>query len=60
MIKLSVDDKMKYFASQDPRSSYSFYVDLNIWFRARKVIGTLDKRAPDPLSKAARRNLLEK
>ena len=52
---------MKFFASQDPRSSYSFYFDLNIWFRAWKVIGTLDKRAPaGPLSKAARRNLLEK
>ena len=46
MIKLSVNEKMKYFASQDPRSSYSFYFDLNICFRARKVIGTLDKRAP--------------
>ena len=38
---------MEYFASQDPRSaSYSFYFDLNIWFPARKVIGTLEKRAP--------------
>ena len=30
---------MKNFASQDPRS-YSLYFDLNICFRARKVIGT--------------------
>ena len=52
--------QIEHFASQDPVSSYSFYFDLNIWFRARKVIGTLDKRAPGPLSKAARRNLLEK
>ena len=52
--------KMKYFASRDPLSSYSFYFDLNIWFQARKVIGTLDKRALGPLSKAVRRNLLEK
>ena len=35
---------MEYFASQDPRS-YSFYFDLNIWFRAWKVIGILEKRA---------------
>ena len=52
--------KMKYFAIQDPRSSYFVNVDLNIWFRARKVIGTLDKRAPGPFSKVVRRNLLEK
>ena len=50
---------MEYFASQDPHYSYSFYFDLNIWFRAQKVIGALDKRAPGPLSKALRRNLLE-
>ena len=37
---------MEYFASQDPRS-YSLYFDLNIWFRARKVTGTFEKRAPD-------------
>ena len=61
MIKLSVNEKkMEYFASQDPHYSYSFYFDLNIWFRAQKVIRTLDKRAPGPLSKASRRNLLEK
>ena len=36
---------MEKFASQDPRS-YSLYFDLNIWFRARKVIGTFEKRAP--------------
>ena len=36
---------MEYFASQDPRS-YSLYFDLNIWFRARKVTGTFEKRAP--------------
>ena len=52
--------KMEYFASQDPHTSYSFYLALNIWFRARKVIGTLDKRAPGPLPKASKRNLLEK
>ena len=31
--------------SQDPRS-YSLYFDLNISFRAQKVTGTLEKRAP--------------
>ena len=36
---------MELFASQDPRS-YSLYFDLNIWFRARKVTGTFEKRAP--------------
>ena len=50
---------MEYFASQDPRS-YSFYFDLTFWFRAQKVIGTLDKLAPGPVSKASRRNFLEK
>ena len=40
---------MEWFAGQDPRS-YSLYFDLNIWFRARKVTGTFEKRAPDPLS----------
>ena len=38
---------MELFASQEPRS-YSLYFDLNIWFRARKVTGTFEKRAPDP------------
>ena len=33
---------------------------ISIWFRARKIIGTSDKRAPGPLSKAGRWNLLEK
>ena len=32
-------------ASQDPRS-YSLYFDLKIWFRAQKVTGTFEKRAP--------------
>ena len=32
-------------ASQDSRS-YSLYFGLNIWFRARKVTGTFEKRAP--------------
>ena len=32
-------------ASQDPRSC-PLYFDLNIWFRARKVIGSFEKRAP--------------
>ena len=40
---------MELFASQDPRS-YSLYFDLNIWFRARKVTGTFEKRAPDRLA----------
>ena len=40
---------MEYFATQDPRS-YSFYFDLKICFRARKVIGTLEKRAPGALN----------
>ena len=35
---------MELVASQDPRS-YSLYFDLNIWFRARKVTGTFEKRA---------------
>ena len=39
---------MELFASQDPRS-YSLYFDLNIWFRARKVTGTFEKRAPGPV-----------
>ena len=34
---------MEEFASQDPRS-YSLYFDWNIWFRARKVTGTFEKR----------------
>ena len=38
---------MEWFARQDPRP-YSLYFDLNIWFRARKVIGTFEKRAPGP------------
>ena len=37
---------MAYFVSQDPRS-YSFYLNYNIWFRALKVIGTLQIRAPE-------------
>ena len=45
---------MELFASQDPRS-YSFYFDLNIWFRARKVTGTLKQRAPDALPMSYRR-----
>ena len=36
---------MEQFVSQDPRS-YSLYFDLKIWFRARKVTGTFEKRAP--------------
>ena len=36
---------MELFASQDPRS-YSLFFDLNIWFRAREVTGTFEKRAP--------------
>ena len=33
------------YYSQD-RCSYSLYFDLNILFRARKVTGTFEKRAP--------------
>ena len=36
---------MEQFVSQDPRS-YSLYFDLKIWFRARKVTGTFEKRTP--------------
>ena len=36
---------MEQFASQDP-CIYSLYFDLNIRFRARKVTGTFEKRAP--------------
>ena len=39
---------MEKFASQDP-CSYSFYSDLNIWFRARKV--TVEPRYNEPLCK---------
>ena len=39
---------MEYFASQD-RCCYSLYFDLNIWFRARKVTGTFEKRTPESL-----------
>ena len=39
---------MEQFVSQDPRS-YSLYFDLKIWFRARKVTGTFEKRAPGRL-----------
>ena len=37
---------MESLASQDPRSN-SLYFDLNIWFRARKVTETFEKRAPE-------------
>ena len=37
---------MESFASQGQRS-YSLYFYLNIWFQARKVTGTFEKRAPD-------------
>ena len=36
---------MEQLTSQDPRS-YSLYFDLKIWFRARNVTGTFEKRAP--------------
>ena len=45
---ISLLNKMEYFASQDPRS-YSLYFDLNTWFRARKVTGNFEKRAPEPV-----------
>ena len=38
---------MEKVSSQNPLS-YSFYFDLNIWFRAWKVTGTFEKRAPGP------------
>ena len=44
---------MELFASQDPRS-YSFYFDLSIWVRARKVNGTFEKRAPGPWNRTFR------
>ena len=37
--------QMQSFASQD-RHFFSWYFDLNIWFRARKVTGTFEKPAP--------------
>ena len=36
---------MEQFVSQDPRSNSSYF-DLKIWFRARNVTGTFEKRAP--------------
>ena len=50
VIKLSVNETKwsSLLNCQDP-CSYSFYFDLNIWFRARKVIGTFEKRAPGHL-----------
>ena len=36
---------MEHFLSQDPHS-YSLYFDLKIWFRARNVTETFEKRAP--------------
>ena len=39
---------MELFADQD-RRPYSLYFDLNIWFRAQKVSGTFEKRAPGRL-----------
>ena len=42
---------MESFASQDPRF-HSLYFDLNILFRARKVAGTFEKRAPGLLTVA--------
>ena len=46
MIKSVNETKWSSLASQDP-CSYSLYFDLNICFRARKVTGTSEKRAPD-------------
>ena len=36
---------MEQLTNQNPRS-YSLYFVLKIWFRARNVIGTFEKRAP--------------
>ena len=60
MRKLSVNETKWTILLANPRS-YSFYIDFNIWFRARRVIGTLKKRAPglpvppDSLSRNAKR-----
>ena len=52
--------KNEVFCWPEPALLLILLFDLNILFWARKVIGTLDKRALGPLSKDARRNLLEK
>ena len=45
MIKLSVSEtKWSSLLARNPRS-YSLYFGLNIWFRARKVTRTFEKRA---------------
>ena len=60
MRKLSVTETKWTILLANPRS-YSFYIDFNIWFRARRVIGTLKKRVPglpvppDSLSRNAKR-----
>ena len=36
---------MEPFVNQDPRSYFLFF-GLKIWFRARKVTGTFEKRTP--------------
>ena len=44
MIKLSVNEKNEVFCWPEPALLLILYFDLNICFRARKVIATLDKR----------------
>ena len=46
MIKLSVNETKWSILLARTGALIFFYFDLNIWFRARKVIGTLEKRAP--------------
>ena len=43
---------MEQLTNQNPRS-YSLYFILKIWFRARNVIGTFEKRAPGPFPGSA-------
>ena len=47
---------MEQFVSQD-QHSYSFYFDLKIWFCARKVSGTFEKRAPENLLHSKQRRI---
>ena len=43
---------MEQLTNQNPRS-YSLYFILKLWFRARNVIGTFEKRAPGPFPGSA-------
>ena len=46
MIKLSVNETKWSILLARTRALILFIFDLNIWFRARKVTGTFEKRAP--------------